>query len=148
MDERKPWDQLPNEPDRAYARFLVYLHLGPSRSILAAVKASKGDERRNGQWGRDSSNYDWQSRATLYDIQVLAPKLGKEVVINWSIAAQEMSKQLVQEILGGKLRPRNFSEVIDLFNVLSNLVTPETLEAVKQSVSGYFDAGEGEGGNK
>lgn len=146
MDDRKPWDKLPNEPERAYVRFLAYRNLGPGRSIQSAIKASKGNEKRNGQWSRDSSMYDWQERATLYDIQVLAPKLGNEVVLNWSIAAREISKTLVEEILSGKLRPRNFSEALELFNVLSNLVTPETLEAAKQSVREYLDSGKGEPG--
>ena len=144
MDEqKKTWEQLENEPDRAYARFLVYLHLGPSRSLQDAIKATKGNERQSGQWGRDSSTYNWLSRATAYDINVLAPKLGTEVVINWSIAAQELSKQLVQEIMGGKLRPKNFDQALELFNVLSSLVTPETLQAVQQSVGSYFDNGTG-----
>ena len=141
-DERKPWDQLDNEPDRAYARFLVYLHLGPSRSIDRAfhVASKRTTGRAGGAWSADSTMYNWPSRATAYDINVLAPKLGTEVVINWSIAAGELSKQLLDEIREGKLRPRNFDQVLELFNVLSSLITPETLKAVQQSVGSFVDS--------
>lgn len=38
--KRKAWEQLPDEPDSAYARFLMYRNLGPARSIDAAFKTT------------------------------------------------------------------------------------------------------------
>src|SRR5258707_13385220 len=70
---RQPWSQREGEPDGAYARFLVYCHLGPSRSIDAAYQtvagAAKGSKRRApGQWFRDSQQWEWHRRAEAWDI--------------------------------------------------------------------------------
>jgi hypothetical protein len=137
-EERKPWDQMVDEPDAAYRRFLVYLGLGPGRSIEKAIEAEKGIKRQNGQWYRDSSNYRWKERTAAYDIAMLAPQMGSEVVINWTAAANEWSKNLLEAIQGGKMKPKNFDQTVTLFNVFANFVTPETLEAAKSFIGGNF----------
>ena len=51
-----PWDQQPDEPASAYTRFLVFLHLGPARSLDAAYRlvrgVTEGDKRRTPAPGR------------------------------------------------------------------------------------------------
>jgi hypothetical protein len=39
----KPWDRLPDEPAAQYVRFMTYLSLGPSRSLIAAYLAYSAD---------------------------------------------------------------------------------------------------------
>ena len=62
--ERKPWDQMPGEPDRWFGRFKVYLELGPTRTcgplhgrqasragINRYTKAANGrSSAANGSW--------------------------------------------------------------------------------------------------
>ena len=70
------WDQLTEEPPAAYARFLVYLHLGAGRTLQAAwdtCNAQSGTGRKksqkmSGQWGDDSTTYRWVERAKAWDI--------------------------------------------------------------------------------
>lgn len=143
-DERKPWEQLEDEPDRAYARFLVYLNMGPGRSVEKAIEAAKGEKRRNGQWERDGSTFNWKDRATAFDIAVLTPQMGSEVVINWTTAANEWSKNLLEAIQNGKMKPKSFEQAVTLFNVFANFVTPETLEAAKSFIGGNFGRESGE----
>lgn len=65
---------------------------------------------------------------------MLTPQLGAEVVINWAAAANELSKMLLADLTSGKRKIRNFDQMVTLFNVLANFVTPETLEAAKSFI--------------
>ncbi len=73
---RRPWDRQDGEPAKWYARFLLYLELGPGRALAEAYtdvqeKAGKGGKcpgpsgwlRPNGSWGKIAGQYRWRERA-------------------------------------------------------------------------------------
>jgi hypothetical protein len=69
-----PWDIQPGEPPRWYTRFLIYLELGPARTITAAYQRvhrrgktpSKGP---SGWWTAVARRWQWSARALAYDIR-------------------------------------------------------------------------------
>ncbi|MFN8466317.1 MAG: hypothetical protein U0X20_12240 [Caldilineaceae bacterium] len=70
--DRKPWDQMPGEPDKWYGRFLVYLNMGPARSFMAAgkeiAKNTKAGNPYNGFWTGITRQWRWRERARAWDI--------------------------------------------------------------------------------
>lgn len=69
-----PWDQLTDEPDLWYSRFLVYRDLGPERSMQGAyniVRKRQGfrSEKPGESWTQAAHDYNWRGRADDYDTQ-------------------------------------------------------------------------------
>jgi hypothetical protein len=52
----RPWDQLPNEDDDAYARFLKWLHRGRTRRLIDVPDHLEAERRH------------WASRAHAFDM--------------------------------------------------------------------------------
>lgn len=147
--ERKKWDQLENEPDRAYARFLVYLHLGPGRSIEKAYQSEENGRKRkssSGTWNDDSANYLWVERAAAFDVEKLSER-GAEVVVNWVQAIIGLSRMALEEVESGKHRPRNVEQLLEVVNVLSSFITPEVIEASRDMAGGDFGKPKETGGD-
>ncbi len=72
--KRKPWDQMPGEPDRWYGRFQVYLGLGPTRTLrateLEAGRQSRNEPfRKNSEWSRVMHRWRWRQRANAWDLE-------------------------------------------------------------------------------
>lgn len=145
-DVENKWDQLPNEPDRAYARFLVYLHLGPGRSVEKAHNAGKSVKTRNGQWESDCTEYKWPERAAAFDVSMLSQR-GAEVVVNWVQSIIGLSRLALDQIESGTIKPESVEQLLEVVNVLSSFITPEVIEASRDMASGDFgrkkDADEG-----
>lgn len=80
-----PWDRRPDEPVDVWNRFILYLALGPSRSIRKLVRLLRredipGQERDKGGTGKSvlgeySAAYDWPGRAAAWDASVGAAAL-------------------------------------------------------------------------
>lgn len=81
-DALRPWDRQDGESAKWYARFLLYLELGPGRALGEAYtevqeKAGKGHKgpglegrlRLNGSWGKIAWQYRWRERAMAWDIE-------------------------------------------------------------------------------
>lgn len=81
-DGRRPWDRQDGEPAKWYARFLLYLELGPGRALAEVYtdvqeKAGKrgsgsgprGRLRPNGSWKKIARQYRWCERAMAWDIE-------------------------------------------------------------------------------
>jgi hypothetical protein len=71
--ERKPWDQMPGEPDRWFARFQIYLELGVTRTLgataAAAGRQAQGEPlERNGHWSYHARRWYWRARAHAWDV--------------------------------------------------------------------------------
>src|SRR5512139_1011766 len=105
-DERRPWDQLPDEPSAAYARFLVYRNLGAARSVDAAYhtgpsEAKRGKARRaSSQWFEDSVHYQWPERAAAWDIENLTT-LGHTVVVKFINILEGIAARALESIHTG-----------------------------------------------
>ena len=74
-EEQEPWARQENEPTLWYERFLVYLQMGPARTLLGAVheveKAEKSGKKRSsrvpGAWDNAVEEWDWKKRAEAWD---------------------------------------------------------------------------------
>jgi PBSX family phage terminase large subunit len=71
-DERKPWDQMEDEPNRWFQRFSAYRLLGPGRSIEEVFRRER--EAKNGKakrasstWNKNTQKWNWKSRALAWD---------------------------------------------------------------------------------
>ncbi len=90
VDERKPWEKEPTEPDLWFDRFTRYRLLGPARSLSAVYrkepkpkgskrralrKGAKGREKARkvarqilpGSWRKAAKDWRWQARAEAFD---------------------------------------------------------------------------------
>jgi hypothetical protein len=68
----KPWDQLPEETDKQFAAFLVYLNLGANRTVKKAIEEVGKRGKTNGQrsWDNYAASNRWLERASAYDIYI------------------------------------------------------------------------------
>lgn len=72
-EERKPWDQLPDESSLWYGRFRSYLEMGFKRNVNAVhAECTKNDENLRdinapGEWYRIEKAWNWKERAKSYD---------------------------------------------------------------------------------
>lgn len=74
-DERDAWDRISeDEPNLWYDRFVLYLQMGPSRSLLGAEnleKDRKGLEKSgvsaSGAWRNAAKEWNWKKRAEAWD---------------------------------------------------------------------------------
>ncbi len=68
-----PWESMPGEPARWYARFERYRLAGPARSLLGtfnAQRADKGMPHRGcvpGAWAEAARRWRWRERADAWD---------------------------------------------------------------------------------
>jgi len=67
MAEPKPWDRLPGEKPEWYQRFLIYLRLGPDRSVDAVWQHLGGRGPAPTSWHQAAQSYNWEERAKAYD---------------------------------------------------------------------------------
>jgi hypothetical protein len=73
-DEQQQWERRPGEPNLWYDRFVTYLRMGPSRSLLGAVhleEAQKSPKKSSfsvpGAWKDAVERWGWKERAEAYD---------------------------------------------------------------------------------
>ena len=72
--EQDVWERQDGEPNKWYSRFVIFLQMGPSRSLLGAVNIEKD---RNGQkkaevsaptsWREAAKQWNWRARAEAWD---------------------------------------------------------------------------------
>ena len=68
MTSPKPWERQPDEPVECYARFHIYLMLGPSRNLTAAYQIwANGSSRPPGSLNKEAAFWRWTERAFAYD---------------------------------------------------------------------------------
>ncbi len=70
----QPWDRQPGEPTKWYGRFLVYLELGPARTLTEAFALVNKQEDKpahcpNGRWTLAQRQWQWRARAQAWDIE-------------------------------------------------------------------------------
>jgi len=136
------WERLDGEPEVAYARFLLYRNLGPARTLEAAYSIScrakaKDSTKRHipGSWGEECARYSWRERATAWDIAQLETIVPGSVATIYT-AIGEFAKVTLDQLQSGKVRPRNWAQVMAALNVLANFVTPETADAARARLVG------------
>jgi hypothetical protein len=129
-----PWDQLPDEFDSAYARFLAYLHLGPGRSIVKAQRAAAGPKPpqetpvwASGGWKDDCARHAWVKRSNAYDLHLFRT-LGVQAALAYAAAIKALAVRVLN--LMAKADPDELKKLLKSYNVLSQLIPPETLPAL------------------
>ena len=71
--EQDAWERQEGEPNNWYSRFVLFLQMGPSRSLLGAVnieKAQKSQEKLNyvsQAWREAAKQWNWRERAESWD---------------------------------------------------------------------------------
>lgn len=131
--ERKPWEQLPGEPSKAYARFRRYLALGPKRTVLKAFRASAKKAREgkktqaSGQWTSDCRIYDWRERAAAWDVDRFA-RQGETMVLRYMAGLSRATDRLFASL--ETVQPTTWKEFIDGLTALQNAIPGEVLEEV------------------
>ncbi len=137
--EKHPWDQLKEEDAAAYARFLMYRNLGPTRTIDLAyalareAKRGKGKQtskRASGEWMRNSTNFDWPMRASAWDVAMLA-EVGKKVVVHYVHALERAALKTLAVLEDPKVKPRGWGGAIEAINVLGGFIPAETIAAIR-----------------
>lgn len=131
-----PWDQQPNESSAAFRRFLVYLHMGPARSIPKAVQAwramcpprNPNASPRNGQWQDDAARWSWIERAAAWDIFQLRQSVPEFAALVFANMTQ-MARLTLEAAQSGALKPTSWEELKDASVVLAQFVSPETIAA-------------------
>lgn len=139
-NKNKPTAQLPDETDEAYARFLIYLSMGPGRTVDEAYRLYQGRVKRvgkalnsakrrqsSGQWDRESVTYQWRKRAAQWDIEMLTSDI-QETVTLVVHAVNLLANRILSALQNTKLQPQSFAELLKGIEVLSYWIPQETLE--------------------
>lgn len=73
-DERDAWERMEDEPNLWYDRFVSYLQMGPSRSLLGAENLEKArnglkksEVSASGAWRDSAKQWKWKERAEAWD---------------------------------------------------------------------------------
>jgi len=137
IEQKKPWEQLSGEPDAAYTRFLIYRNLGPARSLDAAYRAfvgssatkrAKTQAKANGQWTKDSAQWNWDERARAWDIALLSQMVPEAAVTILNLI-NETARVALETLKFGKLKPRTWNALSETVTILASFISPETIKA-------------------
>jgi hypothetical protein len=132
-----PWDQQPDEPAAAYARFLAYRNLGPGRSVEAAYQAytgrktagkSRKSQAVSGTWTADCAGNNWVARAQAWDLHQMAAQ-GQLAVVGF-VHGLEAYTHKVLEALRLTKGPTTWDEITEALHVLSNVIPAATIAAL------------------
>lgn len=73
IDEQRPWDRQPGEPNLWYSRFERLRLMGPTRTLLGCVNAERAErggkraKRVPGAWYRATERWHWTERVEAWD---------------------------------------------------------------------------------
>ncbi len=133
--DRRLWERLPNEPESAYARFLVYRNLGLGRTLHAAygavcrAKESQPKVHLPINWKRESKEHRWPERARAWDVFVLL-ETGNESVKSYVKLIALFAKNALESLEDGKaMKPMTFDEAVKALDILSKVISKEAIDA-------------------
>lgn len=149
---QEPWEQLENEPNASYAKFLIYKSLGLDRTLEKAYqfylasnkeKAPKGSKKPQlldlllpaqnvsvpGSWKKESREFSWKKRAELWDISELR-KTEKVTFSKQVSIIRGFAEKLEEAIKDPKIKPKNFFQLLQGIDVFNRRYTPELSRAV------------------
>ena len=136
----KIWDKRENESDAAYARFLIYRNLGVGRSLERAYQlplndnvAKSSKSRMSGQWYKDSVEFEWKARADAWDVETIA-QVGYTVVVKYIAALDLAFQRVIEQLQDGKIKPKNWEQLIESLTVLGNFIPQETVASIRQNI--------------
>lgn len=125
------WDQQPDEPPEAYARFLIYRNLGPARTLTAAERLHGGTGKRKktiaGHWCDESARFGWVRRAVAWDVANLQAQ-GAQVAAIWADAIVSAIQKVHATLTDPKRKPRNFDSAMVALEKLAKYVNADALD--------------------
>jgi hypothetical protein len=132
--KQSPWDQLPDEPAKAYSRFLVFLGMGPARSVHAAFRLVRPDTQGHkrsapGAWHRAARRFDWERRAVAFDLHHLVAA-GQQAVALFVATIAQASRKTLDALVESDVRPQTWADVLGSLQALAALIPAETIAAV------------------
>src|SRR5262249_7646641 len=125
-----PWDRRPDETEPAYVRFLIFLSLGPARTLDGAYQIfherlgeKPARAQASGQWSRDSRRFGWVQRARAWDLEMFTAH-GQETALRYYSALNAAALKLLEGVadLGP---PESWKEALELMQLLGNLLHPD-----------------------
>lgn len=144
-DRRRAWDQQEGESDKAYERFLIYLRLGPKRTLEAAehsiyteaereawANGTKRKKKRGENWVAEYAAWDWQTRARYWDREQFRI-LGERGFLNFAHVLGEIGQTMLEALPACK--PQNWKELIWGLRVLGRHLPAETFGALIEAAS-------------
>lgn len=127
VNQTEPWERQEGESWKAYEAFCVFRDLGGKRTTPATAKALGKNESLIKKW---RSQFDWNSRAEAFDIQVQRDAYEKAVAekasmtarhINTALAVQKKAVEALKALTTDKMKPRDIKEFIQLGTELERL---------------------------
>lgn len=118
---RQPWDRWTGEPSKAYAVFLVYRDLGPSRSFSKVVAKLGRPQSYRGQLEKWSPKWRWVARAESYDAHLAekATRAQEDAIVDMerrhaSVALEVLDKlsKRLETLDPEKISARDFSALM------------------------------------
>lgn len=116
----QPWDRQKGESARAFEAFLVYLQMGPERSIRAVAQRCNKSYTLIGRWSGDNG---WVERCRAWDnyLQHEAKKAAAAEVrsmnrrhAKMAAAIQGTALQALRELGTKMVNPKNFASIVKL----------------------------------
>lgn len=129
---REPvWSRRPEETEREYKFFLLFLASGITRNlkkIVAKFCDESGDDPNEVyyEWSLLSRKYGWEGRADAFDTYHLQRSLRATVhrfVKALSKTTRRMLKTLIKK--GEEVEPKSFLDVIRGMQTIASLIPPE-----------------------
>lgn len=154
--EAKPWDRLPTEPARWFARLEQFRLLGPERSLLALYnqerqKEGKGRKRKDGDahcvpaaWNDAVRDWRWEERCKAWDaaeqaktrtrVEDSLEEMRERQIGACRVGLNRAVKRLA-EMDVEEMTPKDVLEYIERFIRLERLVrgVPETVTRQEQT---------------
>jgi hypothetical protein len=136
----RPWDQQPEEPNKAYSWFLTYRDLGEGRTLRKAF--SKETKKLNGTISDMSRKWNWVHRCNLFDIFVKQERWKKRMVsqdqINENVDRLSFatSEKLLEGVIA--LRPERMTASLekDGVKVVNEFIRVHKGDKITASVNG------------
>lgn len=146
------WDQLPNEPAKAYTRFLFFVSFGPTRNLLRVYRSFLREKVKKSQkktstekelenlyvsntWRKEHDTYHWEHRALSWDKFHLLTK-GEQIVIDYIEILRLFTRKILLTLMDDEIRPDDFESIIDSIRLLSTFISAEAIATVASSGSG------------
>lgn len=154
----QPWEQYPGEPDDRYVMFLVFLNLGPTRTILNAyqvynsqtpgtltqkrkLKLMKANEVvHSGSWDRFAREWDWRRRAARWDVYSLNSLVPETASIIFQVLKTYALKVLTA-VEKMEIDPTHTDALRADITTLTTLISPEAI--ARAAANNSRDAGHG-----
>jgi hypothetical protein len=121
------WQQLPEEPGKAYHAFRLYLHAGAYRSlrnVTSAIGKDRGYEKQLEKW---SSMYNWNTRANAWDVHV-GQLIERQYIENVLAIvdrhvqqARDIQEKACEQLMSLDLAALKPSELIRLYDIAVNI---------------------------